>query len=1194
MHSIRLYFALICFTGVIFVVDCLGSTAASKQSVSPNILWITCEDMSPNLGCYGDSYARTPHLDALAAQGVRYTRAFAPTGVCATARSSLIMGTYASSIGTQAMRCQATLPESLRPFPYYLRKAGYYCCNKRKTDYNFKIPAGTWDTNGAAAHWNKRKPGQPFFAVVNHTITHESRIRGAEKLVAGLSELHDPDKANVPPYLPNTPIVRRDWARYHDLIEIMDSQAGDLLKELKQDGLAEDTIVFFFSDHGVGLPRAKQFIFDAGMQVPLIVYFPEKWKHLAPVQPGAAVDRMVNFVDFGPTVLSLAGIPIPNHMQGIPFLGKATQEPRKFIHGIRDRMDERIDMNRTVRDHRFKYHRNYMPHLPHYPWLDYMDKLETSKEMRRLAKAGKLTGGQAYFMSSRKSLEELYDLTNDPYELNNLADDPQYADELNRLREAHFAWTRRTLDSGLIPEHMLRTFAQKTSEYQYVRSQAYQLERCIKTIRLIEQDQAAIPQLINALKDDYPPVRYWAATGLATLGGKAAIAERSLITALDDAHPEVALAAAEALCYMGKTEPALPVIEKHLADERQIIRITAANIADRIDERALPLLDVMRRETKTKREGKYQFFTSWILDRAIAELEENQKEKPPSHAGSLIDIGVASIDITPQIPIRLQGFPRGARSKDITKIAQPIHAKALAIGLDKQGPRLLVVADLIGVSEKISEQLFQRLKRRVGFDERARLVVTSTHNHSAPAVDTVIPFIFRSEPTQEQADHIKQYTAWLLDRLEQVTLAALKNRRPSRFTFARGSVGFAINRRVIKDGKWTGFGQSPQASVDHDMPMLSVYDKDGALRAVWLNYACHGVCWHEPSVHGDWMGIARQRFEEAHPGATAILTIGCAGDQNPLSLKSESVEIYGRQIVDEIERLLNGPQQPIRNVPTVRFKRIELPYGRMPTTEEWAQRKDWYGRTVARQIQQGKPIPQTMPYIVQTWSYGNDLTQVFLAGEVVVDYSLRLKRELDRKRLWVSAYANSQPAYIPSKQMLAEAGYEVDTSRISYGVPARLSEKAEDLIIYTVHELVPATFDRILHQQSGVLLLKASEARTVGPKIKFMPKEKALGWWTDRGRAEWNVDVVKEGLYDVVLTWSVAEKSAGRPYVLSVNGKPQLKGTIKSTGSWETFRTEKIGRITLKAGQCQIVIKPGGKFTKALMDLRDVRLVPVP
>jgi len=334
---------------------------AAAPAERPNILWLTCEDMSPNLGCYGDPDAVTPNVDRLAARGVRYTQAFAPAGVCAPARSCLITGMYASSIGSHHMRSIATLPQSIRPFTTYLRQAGYFCTNQSKQDYNFKTPPDAWDIGrGAKAHWRSRQTDQPFFAVFNCVDTHESRIRGptTAKVLLTEAERRDPDRIHLPPYLPDTPLIRRDWARELDLITMMDKAwFPRLMGQLEEDGLADDTIIFFFGDHGVGLPRSKQFVYDSGMRVPLIIYFPPKWQYLAPAGPGSTVDRLVSFVDFGPTVLSLAGVPIPKHVKGRLFLGTQATAPRKYVYGIRDRMDERYDMTRTVRDDRFKYHK---------------------------------------------------------------------------------------------------------------------------------------------------------------------------------------------------------------------------------------------------------------------------------------------------------------------------------------------------------------------------------------------------------------------------------------------------------------------------------------------------------------------------------------------------------------------------------------------------------------------------------------------------------------------------------------------------------------------------------------------------------------------------------------------------------------------------------------------------------------------
>ncbi len=588
----------------------------------PNILWLTCEDLSPNLGCYGDSQSRTPNLDQLAGRGVRYLNAFAPTGVCATARSSLITGMYASSIGSQHMRCTTTLPESIRPFTTYLRRAGYFCTNQSKQDYNFRTPNDAWDVGkGAKAHWRFRKAGQPFFAVFNFTDTHESRIRGKTSRPLKLTpeEIHDPATTQAPPYLPDTPLIRKDWARYLDLIANLDKTEIPLrLRELEEAGVEEDTIIFFFSDHGAGLPRAKQFVYDSGMQVPLLVYFPPKWRHLAPSAPGSTQERMVSFVDFAPSVLSLAGVPIPEHMQGRAFLGPKAVEPRRYIHGIRDRMDERYDMTRTVRDGRYKYHRNYLPFLPHYPWLDYMDMLETSKELRRLHAAGRLTGGHAFFMADTKPVEELYDLKNDPHELVNLSANPAHHTTLERLRKEHLNWTRRTGDTGLIPETELRRRARGSSEYEYARSGRYPLERILSTALLIGQGPDALPELVRRTKDSDAAVRYWAAVGLANLGPDAASAAEDARRMLKDESADVRIAAAQALGRMRFPQAALPVLLKELQNQDEWVRLAAANVVDQLGADARPAIPVMRKFLAgNEREN---LFVRWIFGHTLRTL----------------------------------------------------------------------------------------------------------------------------------------------------------------------------------------------------------------------------------------------------------------------------------------------------------------------------------------------------------------------------------------------------------------------------------------------------------------------------------------------------------------------------------------------------------------------------------------------
>lgn len=1048
MKHLRLLLPLL-VTGVVNAAD------------RPNILWLTAEDMSPNLGAYGDPDARSPTIDRLASGGIRYERAFAVAGVCAPSRSSLITGMYASSLGTQHMRSEVSLPVSgVRLLPALLREAGYYCTNNFKEDYNFTAPEEAWDDSSRTAHWRNRPKNRPFFSVFNFMATHEQFLRTGPSALARVgaqvapAEQREPALLTLPGWLPDTPAVRREWARYHENITAMDRQVADILRQLEDDGLAEDTIVMFFSDHGAGFPRAKQFLYDSSTRVPLIIYCPPRWRHLLAAPPGSADDRLVSLVDLAPTVLNLAGVKPPPVMQGRVFLGTAAAAPREYTYGIRDRMDERYDMSRTVRDERFRYHRNYRPDLPHYPGLTYMDLLATAQEFRRLAAAGQLTGGLAHFMAPAQGIEELYDLHVDPDELHNLAADPAYVTNLQRLRAAHFAWMIETRDTGLIPEQMLQDLAVGSSAYEYARSGAYQLDRCLAIVRLMEEGNLALPALERALDDDYAPARYWAAVGLGVLGADAAPAVPALERALVDRHAEIALAAAAALCRAGRPEPALPVIAHWLEHGRPIEALVAGNTADRIGEQARPIADVLRRVASAKPKGDLGLMCQWVVLHALRALDAPWT--PLAGDDGLTDVGIASIDITPRHPVRLHAFPRGERVNETAEIAQRIHAQALVIGSNAQDPVVLVTTDLLGISEEMSDELARRLAERAGLKDRTRLTFTATHNHSAPALGTMAPYVFRQPPKPEHAANIARYGDWLLDQLEEVVRAALDDRRPAQLHFVRGRAGFAVNRRVLQDGRMVGFGINPDGEIDHDVPLLAVRAPDGALRAVWLSYACHGVCWRKNSVHGDWMGMARQLIETEHPGALALITIGCAGDQNPTVTEGNDAATPGREIAIEVNRLLALPGRPLAGPPATQLRRFEIPLQPVPSPEFWAQQKDWYGRTVHAQLQEGITPRAAAPYVVQSWTFGDDLSVVFLAGEVFAGYSQRLKRELGADRLWVIAYANAMPGYIPTARTISEGGWEIDDSRRNYGLPSRVAPEVEDIIIRAVHEIVPA------------------------------------------------------------------------------------------------------------------------------------------
>ncbi len=434
-----------------------ASTPKAGRSARPNILCITCEDISPRLASYGDPLARTPFLDALARDGVRFARVFSVSGVCAPSRAALITGMYPTAIGADNMRTfgpgvggiepyEAVPPPQVRPFTEYLRAAGYYTTNDAKTDYQFKAPLTAWDENGKGAHWRNRPPGAPFFAVFNLEVTHESQVwaRAREPLTV------DPARVVLPLYYPDTPIVRRDVARVYSNIEAMDAQAAALVAEVEKAGLSGETIVLFYSDNGGPLPRGKREVLDSGLHVPLVIRLPDR------EAAGTVVEDLVSFVDVPATILSLAGVPVPGHMQGRPFWGAQKAKPREHVFAARDRMDEWTDAVRAVRDRRYAYVRNYRPDLPEYQDIAYRRQMPLMQELLRLRDEGRLDAAQARWFRATKAPEELYDTEADQHQLRDLAASPALQPELDRLRSALDAWLLETGDRPGRPERELR------------------------------------------------------------------------------------------------------------------------------------------------------------------------------------------------------------------------------------------------------------------------------------------------------------------------------------------------------------------------------------------------------------------------------------------------------------------------------------------------------------------------------------------------------------------------------------------------------------------------------------------------------------------------------------------------------------------------------------------------------------------
>lgn len=386
---------------LVTLVTLLFVTALGHAADRPNILWLTSEDHGPEMGAYGDKNARTPNVDALAAKGMRFKTAWSVNPVCAPARTTIISGLYSTTSGGLHMRSMVPMPAGKKMFPQFLREAGYYTTNNSKEDYNLEKPPGTWDESSGQAHWKKRKSGQPFFAVFNSTKSHESQIRTTPHTL-----VTDPSKLRVPAYHPDTPEVRRDWAQYYDKVSEADADAGAHLKELEAAGLAADTIVFYYGDHGSGMPRSKRWPSNSGLHVPLVVYFPEKWKHLAPKEysPGGASDRLVSFVDLAPTMLSLVGIKPPTWMEGHAFAGPHQTSPQPYLFGARGRMDERLDYVRSVTDGRYVYIRNFYPHVSQAQRVSYQFETTTTAVWRQLFDQGKTNEAQSLFWRTRSPL----------------------------------------------------------------------------------------------------------------------------------------------------------------------------------------------------------------------------------------------------------------------------------------------------------------------------------------------------------------------------------------------------------------------------------------------------------------------------------------------------------------------------------------------------------------------------------------------------------------------------------------------------------------------------------------------------------------------------------------------------------------------------------------------------------------------
>jgi N-sulfoglucosamine sulfohydrolase len=630
------------FIGIVFFSFFCESAVSQEK---PNILWISTEDHNPAIGAYGDDYAHTPNIDRLAEEGILYRNAFVSSPICSPARSAIITGMHATSLGTQHLRSEIDIPDFIKTLPEIMMEHGYYTSNNVKTDYNFD-PTGRWNESSDTAHWRNRPSNdQPFFSVFNIMTPHEMPANVYDQhYFERLEERRNPDEAVLPPFFPDTPEMRTIWARYYDLISATDLEMQDILNQLEEDGLAEETIVFFWSDHGFGLPRYKRWLYTTGLEAALIIHIPPKFRHLAGLPPGTETKELITFIDLAPTVLSLAGIETPGYMEGQPFLGQFKAEPRTHFVAHRDRADDVYDMARAVRTERFMYIRNYMPHLPYIQdALIFGEHKRSSVELDR-ARAEGLLPKHGEAMYRPRQPEELYDVQADPFELNNLAGNPEYSFVREEMRLLLNEWVLETRDTGFLQEGEMMLRSAGSTPYEMVNDpKQYDLPRIKAAAELVGDRSVPVSALAGMLDDSDSGVRYWALEALLARVNQDAwkVSDRIRMAMQDDA-PSVQIKAAETFCMLGWCDEALEVLSLWLEDERGWLALQSAISVRQLGRRAEPMLDQVHRVRQQNsgnigaqyagntgyggyRDAFYSMFIGFAMDQVILNLDEKSE-----------------------------------------------------------------------------------------------------------------------------------------------------------------------------------------------------------------------------------------------------------------------------------------------------------------------------------------------------------------------------------------------------------------------------------------------------------------------------------------------------------------------------------------------------------------------------------------
>jgi len=596
------------------LIPLLLSSSVYSQN-RPNILWLTIEDTSPQfIGCYGNKDAHTPVIDQLAKEGVRFTNAFSTGTVCSPSRSCIITGVKTYKLGTGNHRSNYPIPEFIKGFPYYMQKEVYYVTNNAKTDYNVsniaKFTKEAWNESSENAGWENRKCGQPFFSVYNFMDSHQSRTMTESYswyLKNVIDELPKKDRIGdnyfvMPPFYNNSPEMRKQFARVYNSIKLTDNKIGELLARLEKDHLKDSTIIFFFSDHGEGIPRGKTNGINLGYRVPFVIWFPEMYKHLSPWGSGGVVtDELIDFTDLAPTLINIVGGIIPDHLSGRKLIGEGRSKPADHLFLSSDRSDNGIDLVRTVTNGRFIYSRNFMPFMPQVRFIRYMEIGGIKQEMRKDFAENKLNALQKSLFEERPA-EYLYDIENDSWETSNLANNPDFKTVLEKMRGQLKAEIIQSRDVLLLPEYEIGVISETAIPYEYrLSDKNYPVEEIYKAASLSGFRGKDITQTqINLLSSSNKLVRYWAILGLMSQNSvDLKFYHDKIIESMNDFYPPVAVTAAAIAYREFNNKIAVENLKIYLASDNMNLALMAINYLLYVENKQ-PFIEIIKAIHKTE------------------------------------------------------------------------------------------------------------------------------------------------------------------------------------------------------------------------------------------------------------------------------------------------------------------------------------------------------------------------------------------------------------------------------------------------------------------------------------------------------------------------------------------------------------------------------------------------------------------